>query len=109
MARPCSPRRTPASFRTGSATWATRSLGRPIKWTCERREALLADEHARDNISEAELALDANGRFLGLRVRTIANVGAYVSSDRSLLPTFTNVGTLVGVYTIPTAHVHVTC
>jgi aerobic carbon-monoxide dehydrogenase large subunit len=88
--------------------WAARRLGRPVKWTCERREALLADEHARDNVSEAELALDAGGRFLGLRVRTIANVGAYVS-DRSLLPTFMNVGTLVGVYTIPTAHVHVTC
>jgi carbon-monoxide dehydrogenase large subunit len=89
--------------------WAARRLGRPVKWTCERREALLADEHARDNISEAELALDRAGRFLGLRVRTIANVGAYVSSDRNLLPTFTNVGTLAGVYTLPTASVHVTC
>ena len=60
-------------------------------------------------MSEAELALDARGRFLGLRVRTVANVGAYVSSDRNLLATFMNVATLVGVYTIPAAHVHVTC
>ncbi len=89
--------------------WAARKLGRPVKWTCERREAILADEHARDTVSEAELALDAEGRFLGLRVRTVANVGAYVSSDRNLLATFMNVATLVGVYTIPAAHVHVTC
>ena len=88
--------------------WAARKLRRPVKWTCERHEALLADEHARDNISEAELALDAEGRFLALRVRTTANLGAYVSSDRNLLPTFSNVATLVGVYTIPAAHVHVT-
>lgn len=89
--------------------WAARELGRPVKWACERREAILADEHARDTVSEAELALDADGRFLALRVRTVANVGAYVSSDRNLLATFMNVATLVGVYTIPAAHVHVTC
>src|ERR1041385_8434725 len=87
--------------------WAARKLGRPVKWACERSEAILADEHARDNVSEAELALDAEGRFLGLRVRTLANVGAYVSSDRNLLATFSNVGTLTGVYDIPAAHVSV--
>jgi carbon-monoxide dehydrogenase large subunit len=89
--------------------WAARTLGRPVKWVCERREAALADEHARDTVSEGELALDAAGRFLALWVRTTANVGAYVSSDRNLLATFMNVATLVGVYTIPAAHVHVTC
>ena len=89
--------------------WAARKLGRPVKWSCERQEAILADEHARDNVSEAALALDAEGRFLALRVETLANVGAYVSSDRNLLATFANVGTLVGVYDIPAAHVHVTC
>ena len=88
--------------------WAARKLRRPVKWTCERREALVADEHARDNISEAELALDAAGRFLALRVRTTANLGAYVSSDRNLFHTFANVGTLVGVYAFPAAHVQVT-
>jgi carbon-monoxide dehydrogenase large subunit len=87
--------------------WAARKLGRPVKWTCERREAIPADEHARDNVTDAELALDADGRFLALRVRTLANVGAYVSSDRNLLATFSNVTTLVGVYTFPTAHVEV--
>jgi carbon-monoxide dehydrogenase large subunit len=89
--------------------WAARQLGRAVKWRCERREAILADEHARDVVSEAALALDADGRFLGLRVQTVANVGAYVSSDRNLLATFMNIATVVGVYTIPTAHVHVTC
>ncbi|HYE91478.1 MAG TPA: molybdopterin cofactor-binding domain-containing protein, partial [Terriglobales bacterium] len=87
--------------------WAARKLGRPVRWTCERREAIPADEHARDNVTDAELALDADGKFVGLRVRTLANVGAYVSSDRNLLATFSNVGTLVGVYAIPAAHVEV--
>jgi carbon-monoxide dehydrogenase large subunit len=89
--------------------WAARKLGRPVKWTCERSEAILADEHARDNISDAELALDGEGRILGLRVRTLANVGAYISSDRNLLATFVNVHTLSSVYAIPAAHVEVTC
>jgi carbon-monoxide dehydrogenase large subunit len=87
--------------------WAARKIGRPVRWTCERREAIPADEHARDNVTEAELALDADGKFAGLRVRTLANVGAYVSSDRNLLATFSNVVTLVGVYHVPAAHVEV--
>jgi carbon-monoxide dehydrogenase large subunit len=87
--------------------FAARRLRRPVKWSCERSEAVLADEHARDNISDAELALDADGRFLGLRVKTFANVGAYISSERNLLATFSNVGTLTGVYDIPAAHVAV--
>src|SRR5579863_7206394 len=86
---------------------AARKLRRPVKWVCERSEAILADEHARDNISEAELALDNDGRFLGLRVKTFANVGAYISSERNLLATFGNVGTLTGVYDIPAAYVAV--
>ena len=89
--------------------WAARRVGRPVKWACERSEAIPADEHARDNVSEAELALDGEGRFLGLRVHTLANVGAYVSSDRNLLATFSNVFTLVGVYAFPAAFAHVTC
>jgi aerobic carbon-monoxide dehydrogenase large subunit len=87
--------------------WAARKVKRPVRWACERREAIPSDEHARDNVTEAELALDAEGRFLAIRVRTLANVGAYVSSDRNLLATFSNVVTLVGVYAFPTAHVRV--
>src|SRR6185312_1881307 len=87
--------------------WAAKKLGRPVKWGASRSEAIQSDEHARDNISEAELALDADGRFLGLRVRTICNVGAYISAERNLLSTFSNVQTLSGVYAIPAAYVHV--
>jgi carbon-monoxide dehydrogenase large subunit len=86
---------------------AAKRLRRPVKWACERSEAILADEHARDNVSEAELALDNDGKFLGLRVKTFANVGAYISSERNLLATFGNVGTLTGVYDIPAAYVGV--
>jgi aerobic carbon-monoxide dehydrogenase large subunit len=86
---------------------AARKLRRPVKWTCERSEAIQADEHARDNVSDAELALDKDGKFLGLRVKTFANVGAYISSERNLLATFGNVGTLVGTYDIPAAYVGV--
>ena len=86
---------------------AAKKLRRPVKWTCERSEAIQADEHARDNVSEAELALDKDGKFLGLRVKTYANVGAYISSERNLLATFGNVGTLVGTYDIPAAYVGV--
>src|SRR5579863_7583588 len=87
--------------------WAAKQLRRPVKWSCERSEAILADEHARDNVSEAELAVANDGRFLALRVKTSANVGAYISSERNLLATFGNVGTLTGVYDIPAAHVSV--
>ena len=87
--------------------WLAKKLGRPVKWACDRSEALLADEHARDCISEAELALDASGKFLALRVQNVSNLGAYVSSDRQLAPTFNNLGSLVGVYAIPAAHVRV--
>src|SRR5258708_30576916 len=74
--------------------WAARKLRRPVKWGCERSEAVLADEHGRDNISDAELALDRDGRFLGLRVRMTANLGAYVGSERNLRPPFLNVPAL---------------
>ena len=88
--------------------WASRRLGRPVKWTCDRSECLLADEHGRDLIADVELALGDHGSFVGLRVRTISNIGAYLSSDRNLLATFANLPTMVGTYAIPTAHVHMT-
>jgi aerobic carbon-monoxide dehydrogenase large subunit len=88
--------------------WAAKRLRRPVKWTCERGEAVLADEHARDNVSEIELALDADGKFLALRVNTLAALGAYVQSDRNLLSTFQSVSAVVGVYTIAAAHVKIT-
>jgi carbon-monoxide dehydrogenase large subunit len=87
--------------------WAAKKLHRSVKWTSDRSEAIQADEHARDNVTDAELALDSEGRFIGLRLRTIAGHGAYLSSERNLLPTFANVHTSVGVYAIPAAHVQV--
>jgi carbon-monoxide dehydrogenase large subunit len=88
--------------------WAARKLGRPVKWSCDRSEAVMADEHGRDNIGEIELALDADNRFIGLRLKMLANIGAYIGSDRNLLSPFGMIGTVVGVYAIPAAYVHIT-
>ena len=87
--------------------WAAKKLGRPVKWSCERSEVLLADEHGRDNVGEIELALDRDGKFLALRLHMLANIGAYIASDRQLLTPFGMIGTVVGVYDIPTAHVSI--
>ncbi len=88
--------------------WLARRLGRPVKWTCDRSEALLADEHGRDVTSEIELAFDANHRILALRAHNTSALGAYVSTDRNLLPSFANLGSLAGMYVIPAAHARVT-
>jgi aerobic carbon-monoxide dehydrogenase large subunit len=85
--------------------WAARKLGRPVKWSCERSEVILADEHGRDNIGEIELAFDDHAKILGLRLHMIANIGAYIASDRQLLTPFGMIGTVVGVYDIPAAYV----
>jgi carbon-monoxide dehydrogenase large subunit len=87
--------------------WAARKIGRPVKWICERSEAVMADEHGRDNIGDIELALDADNKFVGLRLHMLANLGAYVGSDRNLLTPFGMIGTVNGVYRIPAAHVRV--
>ena len=87
---------------------AARKLGRPVKWSCERSEALLADEHGRDVVAEAELALDKDHKFLGMRARLISNIGAYLSSDRNLLATFGSLGAMIGVYDIPAGYAHLT-
>ncbi len=88
--------------------WAAKKLDRPVKWTCERSEAILADEHGRDNVSDVAIALAKDGRILGFRVAMTCNIGAYVGSDRNLLSPFMNMGTSVGVYAIPAAHVTMT-
>ena len=59
--------------------WAAKRLGRPVKWTSERREGFLTDEHGRDNVSSVELALDAQGKFLGMRVALMVDIGAYLT------------------------------
>jgi aerobic carbon-monoxide dehydrogenase large subunit len=87
--------------------WAARRLGRPVTWTSDRREALLSDEAGRDNVSTAELALDAEGRFLALRVAITLNVGAYLT-PRSAASGVNNVGGVAGVYTTPAIQVRTT-
>jgi carbon-monoxide dehydrogenase large subunit len=85
--------------------WAAKKLGKPVRWTCERSEAIMADEHGRDNIGEISLAFDANGKILGLHLDMIANIGAYIASDRQLLTPFGQIATVTGVYDIPAAYV----
>ena len=86
--------------------WAARRFGRPVKWTADRSECMLSDDSARDCVSDAALALDRDGRFLALRCRTFANLGAYLSL-RGPLPPVVNLGTLAGTYTTPAIHVRV--
>src|SRR5437762_4181677 len=87
--------------------WAAKRLGRPVKWTSDRREGFVSDEHGRDNVSRAELALDASGTFLGLRVAIGLDIGAYMT-PRSAGPGTNNVGGIAGVYTTPAIHVQTT-
>ena len=81
--------------------WAAKKLGRPVKWTADRTEAFLSDTHGRDHVSHAELALDANGRITGLRVHTLANVGAYLGLFGTVTPTYLHAILLSGQYDIP--------
>ncbi len=83
--------------------WAARRLGRPVKWTSDRREAFVSDEAGRDNVSTVELALDKDGTFLALRVAITLNVGAYLT-QRSAGPGTNNIGGVAGVYTTPVIH-----
>jgi carbon-monoxide dehydrogenase large subunit len=84
---------------------ASKTVGRPVKWVSTRSEAFLGDSQARDNVTDAELALDKDGRIVGLRVKVVAAIGAYLQTGMNA---FTgNIGTLAGVYRIPAAHADV--
>ncbi len=85
---------------------ASKLTGRPVKWMSTRTEAFLSDAQARDNVTEAELALDKDGNFLGLRVRTIAAIGAYLQNNMPAF--FLNAGTLAGTYRTPAIYVDIT-
>jgi carbon-monoxide dehydrogenase large subunit len=82
-------------------TWAATKLARPVKWVCDRSEGFVSDAHGRDHVSEAELALDENGKFLALRVETVANMGGYLSTFGPNIPTNLYGLLLAGVYTTP--------
>ena len=87
--------------------WASRKLGRPVKWTAERSESFMSDAQGRDHVSKAQLALDANGKFLALRVSTLANMGAYLSTFAPAIPTYLYATLLSGPYVIPAIYAEV--
>ncbi len=87
--------------------WAAKKVGRPVRWTSDRTEAFLSDAHGRDHATHAELAMDENGRIIGLRARTIANLGAYLSTFSSSVPTYLYAPLLSGSYDIPAIYAEV--
>jgi carbon-monoxide dehydrogenase large subunit len=89
-------------------TWASKQLNRPVKWTSDRSEAFVSDAHGRDHVTTAELALDRDGKFLAMRVRTTANLGAYLSTFASCIPTILYATLLAGQYTTPQIYCEVT-
>jgi carbon-monoxide dehydrogenase large subunit len=87
--------------------WAAKKVGRPVKWTADRSEAFLADAHGRDHVTTAELATDATGKILALRAKTKANLGAYLSTFSSSVPTYLYAPLLSGQYEIPSIYCEV--
>ena len=88
-------------------TWAAGKLKRPVKWTADRSESFMSDAHGRDHVSTAEMALDAEGHFLALRVSTLANMGAYLSTFAPCVPTYLYATLLAGVYKTPAIYAEV--
>ncbi|MBV9249821.1 MAG: xanthine dehydrogenase family protein molybdopterin-binding subunit [Acetobacteraceae bacterium] len=88
-------------------TWAAGKVRRPVKWTAERSESFMSDAHGRDHVTTAEMALDAEGNFLGLRVSTLANMGAYLSTFATSIPTYLYATLLAGVYKMPVIYCEV--
>jgi carbon-monoxide dehydrogenase large subunit len=87
--------------------YAARKLGRPVRWASDRSEAFVSDSHGRDNITQGELALDADGNFLAMRIRTLANMGAYLSNYAPMIPTMAGSGVLASVYGFKEIYVNV--
>ncbi|MBT6275027.1 MAG: molybdopterin-dependent oxidoreductase, partial [Chromatiales bacterium] len=87
--------------------WAARRMGATIGWTATRSEAFVSDSHGRDHVSSAELALDAEGKFLGFKVDTVANMGAYLSAFAPLIPTYLYATLFAGQYTTPAIYCQV--
>ncbi len=88
-------------------TWASAKVRRPVKWTADRTESFMSDAHGRDHVSTAEMAVDADGKFLGLRIHTLANMGAYLSTFAPCVPTWLYATLLAGVYTTPVIYCEV--
>ena len=90
-----------------AVVWASAKVGRPVKWTADRSESFLGDAHGRDHVTHAELAMTSDGSFLGLRVSTKANMGAYLSTFASSVPTYLYGTLLAGQYKTPAIYVEV--
>ncbi|WP_027793265.1 xanthine dehydrogenase family protein molybdopterin-binding subunit [Paraburkholderia acidipaludis] len=88
-------------------TWAAKKIHRPVKWTAERSESFVSDAHGRDHVTKAELAMDKDGKFLAMRVHTTANMGAYLSTFASSVPTILYATLLAGQYTTPAIYAEV--
>ena len=88
-------------------TWASNKIRRPVKWTSDRSEAFISDAHGRDHVTSVKLALDKDGKFLALKVDTLANMGAYLSTFASSVPTYLYATLLAGTYTTPAIHCNV--
>jgi aerobic carbon-monoxide dehydrogenase large subunit len=88
-------------------TWGSKEINRNIKWICERSESFLTDAHGRDHVSHAEMAMDKDGKFLAMRVHTDANLGAYLSTFSTAVPTILYATLLAGQYTTPQIYVEV--
>ena len=88
--------------------WASKRVNRPIKWAAERGEAFVSDAHGRDHVTHAEMACDKDGRFLAMRVVTTANMGAYLSTFASCIPTILYATLLAGQYATPVIWCEVT-
>src|SRR6266852_3598205 len=89
------------------ALWASKKVGRPVKWTGDRSEAFLTDAHGRDHVTHAEMAFDKDNKILGLRVKTHANFGAYMSLFSSAVPTYLYATLLSGQYVIPAIYAEI--
>ena len=88
--------------------WAARKLGRTVRWIGRREESFISDTQGRDHQTHTELAINAGGEFIGLRVKTIANIGAYISTFGASIPSVIYSALLSGVYQTPAIHVEVT-
>ena len=89
------------------ASWASMQVGRPVKWTATRTESYITDTHGRDHVTHGELAMDADGNFIGLRVDTYAAMGAYLSTFAPAVPTYLYGTLMSGEYDLPAIHCHV--
>ncbi|HLB06650.1 MAG TPA: xanthine dehydrogenase family protein molybdopterin-binding subunit, partial [Alphaproteobacteria bacterium] len=87
--------------------WASRKLGRPVRWTSTRSENFLVDAQARDHRTKCRMAFDRDGKILAIEVDTLANLGAYHDPFASCLPTYFYAPMLCGLYTVPTVYCHV--